>query len=108
MKVLINPRIQVNQPKKKNSYIYTITLDKKNLHELTIKRQTGKGKDKRIIGYITREGRLNIKPRYMLGFANASKISKFTQIETTLDLIFGQKRDLVPIINEKGLVEFRK
>ncbi len=108
MKVLINPKIQVNEPKKKSSYVYTITLDKKNLNQLTIKRQTKEGRDKRVIGCIERSGQFNIKPRYVLGFTNASKVSKFNQIELTLDLVFGPKRDRVPTINKQGNVEFKK
>jgi hypothetical protein len=108
MKVLINPKIQVNTPKKKNSYVYTITLDKKNLNQLTIKRQTKEGRDNRIIGCIERSGQFNIKPRYVLGFTNASKVSKFNQIEMTLDLVFGPKRDRLPEINKQGNVEFKK
>lgn len=108
MKVLINPKIQINVPKKKNSYVYTVTLDEKNLNQLTIKRQTKEGKDKRTIGCIERSGQINIKPHYVLGFTNASKVSKFSQIEMTLDLVFGPKRDRVPTINKQGNVEFKK
>lgn len=108
MKVLINPKIQINVPKKKNSFVYTVVLDEKNLNQLTIRRQTKEGKDKRTIGCIERSGLINIKPHYVLGFTNASKVSKFSQIEMTLDLVFGPKRDRVPVINNQGNVEFKK
>ena len=108
MKVLINPKITVNEPKKKNSYVYIITLDKKNLNQLPIKRQTKDGRDRRRVGCIERNGKIEIKKHYVLGFTNASKVSKFAQIEMTLDLIFGVKRDKMPIINHQGNVEFKK
>lgn len=108
MKVLVTPKIALT-PKVKSAYNYTITLDKKNLDQLTIKRSSKKASDKRNIGLITRTGIICLKPSHRERFEEIiDQIALRPKIELTLDLIFGKTRDKQPVFDKKGNVEFKK
>lgn len=108
MKVLVTPKITLT-PKVKSAYDYIVTLDKKNLDQLTIKRSSKRASDKRIIGLVTRTGIICLKPSHRGRFEQIiDQIALRPKIELTLDLIFGKSRDKQPVFDKRGNVEFKK
>lgn len=106
MKTLVNSKIILQTSNKDGLYSIVVSLDKKDTNCLTIKAVSHNTKDKRIVGTITRYGVFHSKHTPRAKGLGKLVDAKFKQIETVLDLTFGQKRDKFPVIDKKGHVQF--
>lgn len=107
MKILVKPQITLIRAKK-GKYEVSVCLMKNNTNELTIRAISHDKKDKRIVGIVNREGKVimrqtkQAKHEYFI-----SVLDNHKKIDFLLDMVYGDKRDKFPVINKKGLTEFK-
>lgn len=107
MKVLIKTNLVVNKATKKGEFNYNIVLCKKDLNQLTIKMSSFSGKEKRVVGSINREARVNLKGQKSADFWKYYDYATMNKVTLMLDLVFGVKRDKFPTVNKHGITEFK-
>jgi len=107
MRTLIKPTVTLQQSDKHGKYKVVAMLCKKAPHELTIKAKSHSGKDSRVYGTINRSGVFTQRKTPYARNAYALVEGKRKQIDTVLDLVFGTKRDKMPVLNKHGQTEFK-
>lgn len=105
MKVLINPKIIINEPVQGKRYGFKITLSKKDSEQLTVKAFSHCGRNRGAVGKITKTGE-TITLNKAIPFPAISQITQM-KIDILLDFIYGKRRDKTVQIC-KGLVYFNK
>lgn len=108
MKVLINPKIIICEAIKNKRLNYSIVLEKKNPHHLTIKVKSVKGRGLGYAGLIDRSGRITYAEKHNNILRPLIDQKLISKIDLTLDLIYGKNRDKIFTINKNGLIEFKR
>lgn len=107
MRTLIKPTIILQKSNKNGLYTVSAQLCKKAPHELTVKAKSHNGKDNRILGTIHRDGVFVSRKTPQAKNVHSLVENKRKHIDTVLDLVFGTKRDKMPVINKFGQTEFK-
>lgn len=106
MKILVNPKITINEAVKNKCFGFQILLLKKDLNQLTVRARSYDGRSRGIVGKITRGGSFILSNNYKNQVPMITPAIQI-KIDLTLDLVFGRKRDKEIQIEEKGFVQFK-
>ncbi len=105
MKVLVNPKITINEAVKNKCFGFQILLLKEDLNQLTVKARSYDGRSRGVVGKITRGGSFILSNNYKNQVPVITPSIQI-KIDLTLDLIYGRKRDGKVQFGSKGLVNF--